>query len=526
MSKLIIRIALAYCLQELMRDTSRVRVSLLAVVVLVIAGTSRFSLALTAEAAVVPQSTDNFYEARACLWLSNETDQPDGILVLLKGTDSDARNLAESEEWQRIASQRNLGILGCHFRGDGEPYEQAEGGSGAALLAMIDQLAEYLEKPQLARIPLYIVGHSSGAMFAYNFTCWRPYRVGSFVLVKSGPISPKGNAEAMRVPGLFIVGLNDLAGRISSTIESFAAACPDHHWTLAIEEDGGHGWTQSTWELLAAYLEAIVQRQPARAEGRGEYLKLPASPFKNRGTVIQNDKIWLPNAAFTGVWKDFSGALSIAELLVAGRNDKQRGDQRSAVEIDLGEIELNANSLVTGTAQIRTDSLPTDQSILFEPDNSAISVIATRQHSGGVDIDWRFEPRGLVAGWFRSQLIVGGGTQSEKLVIPIRAKLVGSVSAAPASAYVGVVPRGKTVSQRIMLTGSEADFAGGIAVESSRPNFASATICDKQQAGAVALDLTFDGSKGLGNQSGIFTVRSKKYRRAILKFTFIAWVSK
>ena len=194
MSKWVIRVPRASCLQDPIRVTFRVRVPLLAVVVLVIAGTSRFSLALTAEAAVVPRSTDNFYEARACLWLPDESAQPDGILVLLKGTDSDARNLAESEEWQRIARQRNLAILGCHFRGDGEPYEQAEGGSGAALLAMIDQLAETLEKPELARIPLHVVGHSSGAMFAYNFTCWRPDRVGSFVSVKSGPISPKSSS--------------------------------------------------------------------------------------------------------------------------------------------------------------------------------------------------------------------------------------------------------------------------------------------------------------------------------------------
>ena len=494
----------------------------MAVVVLVIAGTSRFSLALTAEAAVVPKSTDNFYEARARLWLPDESGQRDGILVLLKGTDSDARNLAGSDEWQGIARKNNLAILGCHFRGDGEPYEQAEGGSGAALLAMINQLAKNMGRPELARIPLYLVGHSSGAMFAYNFTCWRPDRVGSFVSVKSGPISPKANAEAMLIPGLFIVGLNDLSGRLRSTVEAFGAAVRAHRWTLAIEERGGHGWTNATHELVSAYLAATTRA--SSAETLSLRRALPTS--KNDGPGTNPHTVWLPNETFAAAWETRSAAIPISEVLLAGRNDEQPNGQPRVGEIDLGEIDLTKDSLATGTVQLDSALLRAAGSLHLESEDSRIRVVSTRRSQDGIDLEWVLKTDRLSVGWFRSQLIANTGPNSEKLLIPVRAKLVGPISATPASAYVGVMPRGKTVSQTITLSAPDADLVADLRCESSRPDFAKASIGEKRKNGTVDLSLTFDGSKGLGNQSGFFTVRAGADQQPVLKFPFIVWVSK
>jgi len=475
--------------------------------------------AMIADASVEPGSTDNFYEARTRIWIDDNARDCRGILVLLKGTDSDARSLVESTEWHKFARENQLAILGCYFRGDSEPYEHAEGGSGAALLSMIDQLAEDTETPVLARIPLYIVGHSSGAMFAYNFTCWRPDRVGSFVSVKSGPISPKPKMEAMRVPGLFIVGLNDLAGRIRSTVEAFSAATAGHRWTLAVEKEGGHGWTHSTQELTASYLSATTQTQAPV----GEYRTLPqsASPKK---TATQ--RVWVPNQNFANVWKKYSALLPVEDLLLAGRESERADDRKRIGEIDLGEVNLSKGSSATGTARIAIGQRDPRLASRFDPGDSRLRVLAIRSGERGAELDWTLETQGLAAGWYRSHLAASTGPHSEKVIVPIRAKIVGPVSASPASAYVGVVPRGQVVSQTITLNGAEVETIDGLRFESSRPKFARALLGERQRDGSIPVKLTFDGSKGLGNQSGMFTVHSGADGRAVLKFPFIAWVSK
>ena len=272
----------------------------------------------------------------------------------------------------------------------------------------------------------------------------------------------------------------------------------------------------------SAYLTATTKSPPF--EKTGQNCVLPASRDQEPGTNPHT--VWLPNETFAAAWNTHSAAIPISEVLLAGRNDEQPNDHPRVGEIDLGEIDLTKDSSATGTARLDSALFRAAGSLHLDSEDSRIRVVSARRSQDGVDLEWVLETDGLSAGWFRSQLIASTGPNSEKLVIPVRAKVVGPIYVTPASAYVGVMPRGKTVSQTITLTAPDADLVADLRCESWRPSFAKASVGEKRKDGSVDLSLTFDGSKALGNQSGFFTVRSGADQRAVLKFPFIAWVSK
>ena len=204
------------------------------------------ALGITSTPSVDPLESDNFYEACGKFWADDETSEVRGILVLLQGTDSDARRQAESPFWREIARHGHLGLLGVYFRGEDEPYEDASKGSGAALLKMVKQVAASTGLRNLDRVPLLLIGHSAGAMFAFNFTVWAPERVAAFVAVKTGPITPVSIPQPMEVPGLFIVGNHDIDSRVQTAAKVFTGF--DFHptiWSFAVEPNAGHEWTQA-----------------------------------------------------------------------------------------------------------------------------------------------------------------------------------------------------------------------------------------------------------------------------------------
>lgn len=120
------------------------------------------------EADVQPKETDNFYEARARLWIPSGAGKVEAVLVLLNGTDSDARPAVSQPDWQAFAKKQNLALLGCYFRGDGEPYENASGGSGGALLQMVRILAEESGHHELFSSPLLFIRNANRSCQCYR----------------------------------------------------------------------------------------------------------------------------------------------------------------------------------------------------------------------------------------------------------------------------------------------------------------------------------------------------------------------
>ena len=59
-------------------------------------------------------------------------------------------------------------------------------GSGQALIEAINELSETSDHPELSKSPLAFWGISAGGQFSYEFACWKPERIITFVLNKGG----------------------------------------------------------------------------------------------------------------------------------------------------------------------------------------------------------------------------------------------------------------------------------------------------------------------------------------------------
>lgn len=176
-------------------------------------------------------------------------EPPRAILVLVPGSHSDGRGLADDPAWREWAGQHRLAIVSCFFQdppsaeeGWIEQYTRADRGSGQALLEGISRLAEEIGRPEIASLPLALVGISAGGQFAYEFTCWRPERVLAFVAHKGGVyfthLAPR---QAREVPGLFLIGEKDLIHRrLSLTGVWSSGRRAGAHWALVDEPGTGH----------------------------------------------------------------------------------------------------------------------------------------------------------------------------------------------------------------------------------------------------------------------------------------------
>ena len=70
-------------------------------------------------------------------------------------------------------------------------------------------------------LPFFINGYSWGGQFGYHFTKWLPERVVGFITQKGGYHDTTNAGDAIEVPGLMLIGENDLPYRIENLTEIF-----------------------------------------------------------------------------------------------------------------------------------------------------------------------------------------------------------------------------------------------------------------------------------------------------------------
>ncbi len=274
---------------------------------------------------VEPSAEDNFYEARSRIWMPEDASRLSGILVLLQGTDSDARGMVSDPGWQNFAKTEKLALMGCYFRGDGEPYEQASGGSGEALQKMIEQFSRMNGGNGLSKKPLLLAGFSAGAMYSYNFACWKPDRTLGFASIKSGPISPTSSIAALNVPGLIILGINDEPRRLKSVLEAWSESpAANRRWALAIEPESGHEWTRKCTELVQSYFSSILRVKAVQKTAEAGEVREISNPGK-RCEARSESAVWLPNARFARAWSDFTLPTEFAALRARAERGKNCG---------------------------------------------------------------------------------------------------------------------------------------------------------------------------------------------------------
>jgi predicted esterase len=488
---------------------------------LIASQTGRLTAAIEAE--VTPTTADNFYEARARLFLPSSAAPLRGVLIFVGGTDCDWRYQADALEWRSFADKTHLALVGTYFRGDGESYDHTDGGSGAALLRMVKDLGDLSGKPELARLPLFFIGHSAGAMFSYSFICWKPERCAAFFSSKSGPISPTKNTKAFEVPALFVVGENDDVRRIESVVKTIDARNDGARWTIAIEPGAGHGFTENEHKLAQAYIAAVLECN--NSSSRYSTLENPtASTTQPAG---QGTNVWLPTPDFSEQWQRFTKSTSLEKLMETAAQNSRNAVAVSPTAIDFGDIAAGekSSSRVQRTVIVETQGFDLQKSYLHTDSQGLSAVLRPGKDANKSRLEVTIDTANLPAEHYQGliRILPMGRTMSDSPPeIRVAAHILSDIEAAPASMYLGVIPCQKIVERKIGLRSKDGRPLEVVKASFSR-DFGHLASQVKTKGGATLL-LQF-GGRSTGNQSGYCDLYFNEAVKP-LRITFIAWVTK
>lgn len=397
-----------------------------------------------------PRANDNFLEARFRYAVPHGIKRPKALLVLLQGTDSDARPLAEDAFWLRAAGELEAGLVACFFRGEGKAYEDPSQGSGEVLLRAIAHFGEE-SGTRLEKLPLLMWGHSAGGQFACHFACWKPERTAAFVLIKAGPYACEPDARVAGVAGLFVAGERDTPGRIRSIVQGYEKGrALEAPWAFLLEKQSGHELGKTNEVALPFLQEALDRKtssdwQACQVEqgSLGEEVSRPSA---------EPALAMFPGLESARNWARLHRPAALGEL--ASLADPPSTE--SPVQVEPRQIQLDASGdkcveqkLV---ARFPTEGL-TVKAVTARP---ACFQVREGEASGGEGkvFNLNFDPRELPWGPVRGELRIftsDGKSVQEPVEVPLYAEVQGPLAASPKSLYFGVVKRGEAVERSLVL---------------------------------------------------------------------------
>jgi hypothetical protein len=260
---------------------------------------------------------------RAFMWIPPQCEQVRGILigqqVILEAV------MCEDPTIRAAAEKQGLAIVLATPAVIGD-YDE-KGGGAAKLQSILDALAEVSSYAEISQAPLLTVGHSGGAIFAWNTAYWNPDRCLGVIGLKAAPIHPPPYAK--KAPGNFPAALNDVPVLVvTGQYESWGLPNQDaeYHWrwvrgsllefralghnalmSALIEPGVTHfGWSDELARHLAMFIQkAAEKRLPPQASAVGEPVTLRA---------VAKESGWLTEPMFPGPprhpaapWPDFKG---------------------------------------------------------------------------------------------------------------------------------------------------------------------------------------------------------------------------
>ena len=255
----------------------------------------------------IPPGT-NFDKAEFRFWAPKETASLRGLVVLVPGSNGDGRSMADDAFWQEFAVKNKVALLGCRFTDRPhdqsfiEDYVNVSQGSGQALLDVIAKFATRSNHSELGSAPLFLWGMSAGGQFNYEFTAWKPERVGAFIVNKGGIYySALLSKRAREVPGLLFVGEKDLASRVDTITGLFAVNRRGGAvWALVVEPGAAHVVGKSK-EFGALFFEEMLEK-PQGAGFIADLNTFDVQPASTPGTP-STPNAWLQTERIATAWK-------------------------------------------------------------------------------------------------------------------------------------------------------------------------------------------------------------------------------
>ena len=250
----------------------------------------------------------NFDKAEFKFWSPKDAATLRGVVVLVPGSNGDGRPMADDPFWQAFAAKNSVALLGCRFTDKPhdqsfiEDYVNVSRGSGQALIDVLAKFASRASHPEVASVPMFLWGMSAGGQFNYEFTAWKPERVGAFIVNKGGIYYSALLSKAARdVPGLLFVGEKDLQSRVETITGLFAVNRRGGAvWALVVEPGLAHVVGQSK-ELGALFFEEMLSK-PRGAGFIGDLKSFDVQPAASPGTP-STPNAWLQTERIAAAWK-------------------------------------------------------------------------------------------------------------------------------------------------------------------------------------------------------------------------------
>ncbi len=270
-------------------------------------------------------------KGRAFLWIPPDCDHVRG--VVLSGQVILEKNVLEDPAIRAAAARAGLALVLDMKSTIGNGPDFSEGSEGRKRLqGILDRLAEVSGYAEIAQAPLLTLGHSGGAIFAWNVAYGMPERVFGVIGLKAAPIPAppgfkpeKGDGAPIlnHVPILVVTGQYEAWNNSGRT--------PEYHWrwvrggllrdraigrnaqaSVLVEPGTGHfSWYPELADYVAMFIEkAAAARLPKERPPAGEFPKLRDIPAEEG---------WLSDADFfggsrhaTAAFRDYAGDPSLA----------------------------------------------------------------------------------------------------------------------------------------------------------------------------------------------------------------------
>jgi poly(3-hydroxybutyrate) depolymerase len=267
---------------------------------------------------------NNYDKAAFKLWYPQTAAPIRAVVVLMPGSNGDARPQVDDPVWRDFATRHQLALLGCqitdkpHDQNFIEVYANAAEGSGQALLDGLSDLATKSSHPELATAPLLLWGMSAGGEYNYEFVAWKPDRVAAFVVNKGGIYYTALASQATRsVPGVLFIGGKDLDSRKNIITGIFSLNRRGGAlWALAEEPGAAHIVGRSR-DLAVMFFEDILPLRLAGPKPGGSVTLKPLAdkdgfvgdlkmksfqPAASAGTATEST-VWLPTERVARAWQ-------------------------------------------------------------------------------------------------------------------------------------------------------------------------------------------------------------------------------
>jgi pimeloyl-ACP methyl ester carboxylesterase len=185
------------------------------------------------------------------------------------------------------------------------------------LLQALSALGTQSLHPELANIPIVLVGHSMGGCTAYGFSRVHGTRVAGFVTMKGGCHNPGPSAAAAAVPGYFLIGRLDEPYRRENITAVFEAGRAG--WaSWALSTDAFDHRPIADIDLMFDWIdEVLTARLPATAGAPLRAMTETAGWLGNRSTgaistyacygSTRSSASWLPSQETALNWQRMAG---------------------------------------------------------------------------------------------------------------------------------------------------------------------------------------------------------------------------